>query len=196
MRSRIFVAVGSALVTSVLPPAAAVAQPDGRGRYEVKDLRVVSGPSPFSAGCPGARFDDKTIIGHELEPAIAVNPANPRNIIATWKQDVGSANQTRADLVAFSLDGGRTWTRRTIPALTVCTGGTADAGSDPWVSAGGDGTVYFGGLAASLSTDPPATARGDPACGAGSPPLSRSPVRCWASSSPPISCDNRSTWRC
>jgi hypothetical protein len=40
----------------------------------------------------------------------------------------------------------------------VCTGGSADAGSDPWVAAGGDGIVYFSGLAADLSTDPPTTA--------------------------------------
>jgi hypothetical protein len=123
----------------------------------VKDLRVVSGPSPFAAGCPGA-FNGLAITGHEMEPAITVNPANPRNIVAAWKQDVGPANQSRSDLVASSLDGGKTWTRSTIPGLTTCTGGTADAGSDPWLSAGGDGIVYFSGLAADLSTDPPTTA--------------------------------------
>ena len=140
-----------ALLASVLllggaPLAAAGARQ--AGPYRVQDLRVVSGPSPFAGGCPGARFDDKTITGHELEPTIAVNPANPRNIVAAWKQDVGSANQTRSDLAASSLDGGKTWTRSTIPGLTVCTGGTADARSDPWVAAGRDGTVYFSGLAA------------------------------------------------
>jgi hypothetical protein len=103
-------------------------------------------------------FDDLSIAGHELEPAITVNPANPRNIIATWKQDVGPALQSRTDLIASSLDGGKTWTRSAIPGLTACTGGTADAGSDPWLSAGGDGTVYFSGLAADLSTDRPTTA--------------------------------------
>jgi hypothetical protein len=118
------------------------AGPGSRNRGAIGSERVVSGASPFAAGCPGARFDDQTITGHELEPAITVNPANPRNIVAAWKQDVGTPNQTRSDLVASSLDGGRTWTRSTIPGLTACTGGTADAGSDPWVSAGRDGTVY------------------------------------------------------
>jgi len=163
MRSRSFLA-GSALLASVLlltstPPAAvAGARPHRGGPYKVKDLRVVSGPSPFAGGCPGARFDDQAITGHELEPMITVNPANPRNIVAAWKQDVGPANQTRSDLVASSLDGGKTWKRRTIPKLTACTGGSADTGSDPWVSAGRDGTVYFSGLAADISTDPPTTA--------------------------------------
>lgn len=145
------------LLASAPLPVVAGGRPDKGRPYKVKDLRVVSGPSPFAAGCPGARFDDTNITGHELEPAITVNPANPRNIVATWKQDVGPQS-TRSDLAAASLDGGKTWKRRTIPGLTVCTGGTADAGSDPWVAAGGDGTVYFSGLAADLSTDPPTTA--------------------------------------
>ena len=129
----------------------------GHTSYKVKQLKAISGPSPFVAGCPGGLFDSTNITGHELEPAIAVNPANPRNIVATWKQDVGP-DSTRSDLVAFSLNNGRTWHRRTLPGLTTCTGGTADTGSDPWVSAGGDGTVYFSGLAADQSTDPPMTA--------------------------------------
>jgi hypothetical protein len=119
----------------------------------VKALRVISGPTPFAAGCPGARFDDTNIAGRELEPMVTVNPANPRNLVATWKQDVGPVS-ARSNLVASSLDGGKTWTRRTIPGLTVCTGGTADGASDPWVAAGGDGTVYFSGLPADLSTEP------------------------------------------
>jgi hypothetical protein len=105
-----------------------------------------------------ALHDDTNITGYELEPMITVNPANRRNIIATWKQDVGPFDSTRSDLVASSFDTGTTWSRSTIPAIGVCTGGRADAVSDPWVSAGGDGTVYFGGLAAGLSSDPPTTA--------------------------------------
>lgn len=94
-------------------PAAGCPRPPGRG---AKDFRVVSGPSPFAAGCPGPH-DDQAITGHELEPAITVNPANPRNIVATWKQDVGP-EQSRGDLVGSSLDDGRTWTRSTIPGPT------------------------------------------------------------------------------
>jgi len=147
MSVRALVAVGSALLVSALLPVVANAGP-----YKVKNLQAISGPSPFPAGCPGGFRDETKIPGHELETAITVNPANPRNIIATWKQDVGPFNG-RDDLVASSLDGGKTWTRSTIPTLTVCTGGTADTASDPWVSAGGDGTVYFGGQSGVLSPD-------------------------------------------
>jgi len=148
------VLMASALLLQGAPSAAAGAGP--AGPYKVKDLRVVSGPSPFAAGCPGEGAN-VVITGHELEPAITVNPADGRNIVAAWKQDVGPA-QTRSDLVASSRDGGKTWTRSTIPGLTTCTGGVAEIGSDPWVSAGRDGTVYFSGLAAKLTAGRPETA--------------------------------------
>jgi hypothetical protein len=145
--------IALAFASSATVPALAKADP-----FKVKNLRAISGPSPFAAGCPGALHDETNITGYELEPMITVNPANRRNIIATWKQDVGAFDGTRSDLIASSFDGGKTWSRSTIPGAGACTGGTADAVSDPWVSAGGDGTVYFGGLAADLSTDPPTTA--------------------------------------
>ena len=139
------------LAVTAAMPAMAAAHP-----YTV-DLRQVSGPSPFAAGCPGTAFDSTMITGQEVEPSITVNPANPRNLVATWKQDVGP-DSTRADLVASSLDGGRTWRRSTIPGLSKCTGGTADGGSDPWVSVGVDGTAYFSGLAPHFQGDTPLNA--------------------------------------
>jgi BNR repeat-like domain len=148
-----------------LVTVAGVAQPAGSaaaggpsasglsGRYVVRDLRVLSGPTPFPAGCPGAAQDDAHIAGAEIEPAVTVDPRRPGTIVATWQQDLGYGG--RSDLIATSSDGGRTWSRRTIPGLTRCTGGTADSASDPWLAAGGDGTIYFTGAAISLATDPP-----------------------------------------
>jgi hypothetical protein len=154
MRVRSFLAVGSALLlTAVLPVVASA------GPFKVKHLQAISaGPSLFPAGCPGAFHDAEKPTGLEIEPAITANPANPRNLVATWKQDVSPAFNARDDVVASSLDGGKTWQRSTIPGLTRCTGGTSDTASDPWVSAGGDGTVYFGGQSGLTSTDPPLVA--------------------------------------
>lgn len=123
--------------------------------YEVKRLTAASGASPFTAGCPGAFGDELKTTGLVVEPAIAVNPKNPRNIIATWKQDIAPGVNARDTLLASSFDGGKTWRRTTIPGLTRCTGGTADTASDPWVSFGGDGTAYFGGQSGLVSTQPP-----------------------------------------
>jgi len=149
---------GGLLVAGGALSAVAGSGPHAVGPYRVKELRVVSGPSPFPAGCPGARFDNTHVAGYETEPMITVNPANPRNLVATWKQDTGPVAAARTDLVASSLDGGKTWARRAIPGLTVCTGGTADATSDPWISAAGDGTVYFSGVPGDLSSLPPPVA--------------------------------------
>jgi hypothetical protein len=155
MNSKLLLTAGLAgvLVLASSPAPAAA----GNGQYRVGRLRTVSGPSPFAAGCPGALLDDTRIAGDEIEPAITVNPANSRNIIGTWQQDLGFT--ARSDLIGSSLDGGKTWHRSTIPGLTVCTGGTADSASDPWLAAGPDGTVYFLGIVLDLSGDlvtPPA----------------------------------------
>lgn len=128
----------------------------GAPRMKVKALKAISGPTPFAAGCPGALFDDTHIAGAEIEPFITVDPEHPLDIVATWQQDLGFTG--RADLIGTSRDGGRTWSRVTIPGTSRCSGGTADAASDPWVSAGADGRTYFIGSAASLASDPPPVA--------------------------------------
>jgi hypothetical protein len=126
----------------------------GHSRHHVvRGLKPLSGPTPFPGGCPGAAQDDTHIAGAEIEPAVTVDPRRPRTIVATWQQDLGFGG--RSDLIGTSRDGGRTWSRRTIPGLTRCTGGTADSASDPWLAAGRDGTIYFTGAAISLATDPP-----------------------------------------
>ena len=112
MAIRAFAAAASALLLIALLPAAA-----GSAPYKVKDLRVLSGPSPFATGCPGALFDETRIAGAEIEPAITVNPADPRNIVATWQQDVGRF-ASRSDLIGTSRNGGRSWKRVTIPGLS------------------------------------------------------------------------------
>ena len=148
------VLAGAVLVASTPGSAAAgVARDAVAGPYKVKDLRALSGPSPFPAGCPGAVADAEKVTGGEIEPAITVNPANPRNIVGVWQQDFGFG--ARTDLLGASFDGGRRWVHAMIPGLTVCTGGTADFASDPWISAGVDGTVYFAGSAGSAASEPP-----------------------------------------
>jgi hypothetical protein len=145
-------AVAAAQLTATTAPAAAGDDRDGMGIEQ-----ALSGPSPFAGGCPGRRRDAEAIAGAEIEPAITVDPGNARSIVATWQQDIGG-NASRSDLVASSRDGGETWTTSTIPGLTVCSGGTADFASDPWLSTGGDGTVYFSGTSGTSTAEPPSVA--------------------------------------
>jgi hypothetical protein len=154
MRARPLVTIGTAVLLAAVPlgvgPAAA-------GEDHGDRVEVLSGPSPFAAGCPGRRLDEAAITGAEVEPAIAVDPSDRRRVVATWQQDIGTP-AARSDLVARSDDGGRTWRTAVIPGLTLCSGGTADFASDPWLSIGGDGTVYFSGTSGSSTADPPPVA--------------------------------------
>ena len=110
-------------------------------------------PQPqLQGGCPGAALDSTHVAGDVIEAAIAVNPADRRNLVGTWQQDLGFNHgaQRSHRMVARRR---QQWGRRQIPGLTVCTGGTADSASDPWISVGPDGTAYFLGIEVNLRGD-------------------------------------------
>jgi hypothetical protein len=94
----------------------------------------VSGPSPYQDGCNGAGSHATAAEG---EPSLAVNPRNPRNLVAAWIQDVDSPFGS-AGGVAVSQDGGRSWRRRTLPGGSACAGGEAQFKylADPWMAFG------------------------------------------------------------
>jgi hypothetical protein len=157
VRPKLFLAIGVVLTaaTTSLSAMQASAEPATAGRDP--GIQAVSGRSPFPGGCPGRRFDDEAVAGSEVEPAITADPNDPRRIVTTWQQDVGGFS-SRSDLIASTRDGGRSWTRAVIPRLTRCTGGAADFASDPWLSVGGDGTVYFSGTNGPATSQPPPVA--------------------------------------
>jgi hypothetical protein len=83
----------------------------------------------------------------EVEPMIAVNPANPANLVGVWQEDRWSDGGAHGLMTGYSFDGGRTWARTTA-ALSRCAGGNAANGgdyeraTDPWVTFAPDGTAY------------------------------------------------------
>ncbi|MFC3107037.1 sialidase family protein [Undibacterium arcticum] len=101
---------------------------------------LVSGPSPFASctiGGPGTNFPNS-----EVEPWVAVNPANLSNLIGVWQQDRWSNGGAHGLVAGSSFDGGKTWGRTALP-FSACAGGLAyERASDPWVSIGPDGTAY------------------------------------------------------
>ncbi|MCC6196276.1 MAG: exo-alpha-sialidase, partial [Burkholderiales bacterium] len=114
------------------------------------DARVAaSGMSAFTPGCDGVPEIGTVHVNAEVEPFIAVNPANPNNLIAVWQQDRWSNGGARGPGVAYSLDGGGTWTRTSTP-MSRCAGGTGanafERASDPWVTFAPDGTAYQAAL--------------------------------------------------
>jgi hypothetical protein len=115
----------------------------------VDALVPTSGASTFTPNCEGVTSAGTAYIGSEVEPSIAVNPANPNNMIAAWQQDRWSNGGARGPGVAYSFDGGGTWTRTSTP-MSRCAGGTGpnafERASDPWVTFGPDGTAYQAAL--------------------------------------------------
>jgi hypothetical protein len=120
---------------------------------------TVSGASPY-AGCSNANQPGTVYVNAEVEPQVAVNPANTKNIIGVWQQDRWSNGGAHGLVAGFSPDGGTTWGETTLP-FSVCapnaiddpfTGTPYNRASDPWVSIGPDGTAYAVGLLATNST--------------------------------------------
>ena len=126
--------------------AVAVAAAPASARVE--PLSLVTAPSPFSADCNGAPQGGTLYRNAEVEPHLAVNPANGRNLIAVWQQDRWSSGGADGVLTAYSKDGGRTWRHPLSPPFSRCQGGgTGNDGdyervTDPWVSFGPTGVAY------------------------------------------------------
>src|SRR5205823_11005001 len=124
------------VATALALSAAAQAAP------AVIGLMPISSRTPFPAdacGVPGERSPDT-----EGEPSLAVNPRDPRNLIAVWQQDRFTIDGgALSDVVGVSKDGGRTWRQVLVPGISRCTGGTDERASDPTVSFGPDGRAYL-----------------------------------------------------
>ena len=107
----------------------------------------VSSLSPFAAGCEGTPVAGTLYANSEVEPFVAVNPANAANLIGVWQQDRWSNGGAKGLLGASSFDGGRTWTS-SMATFSRCTGGNAANGgdyervTDPWVTIGPDAIAY------------------------------------------------------
>ena len=114
----------------------------------VDPLSPVSVPSPFAVDCNGSPQTGTVYRDAEVEPHLAVNPTNRRNLIAVWQQDRWSNGGANGLLTAYSRDGGETWKHPTAPPFARCEGGEAANGgdfertTDPWVSFGPTGIAY------------------------------------------------------
>lgn len=148
-------AAGLVLVLPVTAAAAPVAA--------TQPVQVSPTGSPFPGadadgppcnGVPASAQVGRNFPGTEVEPWVAVNPANQRNLVGGWQQDRWTDGGSNGLLFANSQDGGRTWqVPATQPKFSRCTGGNFERASDPWVSFSPNGHVYAMSLSFNQSLD-------------------------------------------
>jgi hypothetical protein len=94
----------------------------------------------------------------EVEPWVDVNPMDPNNIVAFYQQDRWSDGGSRALVAGVSKDGGASWTPVAIPGISLCSGGTFQRATDPWLSFAPNGVLHQ--LSLALDIDPPSNRPG------------------------------------
>jgi len=136
--------VAAVVLAAPLLSLPAVATPGGAARPT-----QVSGSSPL-AGCDLDGVQRGRLFANaEVEPYVAVNPADPGNLVAAWQQDRYANGGSQGIVTARSADGGLSWRMNASTRSSVCTEGTtADGGdyqraSDPWVTFSPDGTAHL-----------------------------------------------------
>ena len=105
-------------------------------------LVAVSESASWNSSCqgPSGRFG-VVFTNAEVEPSIAIDPANPQHLIGVWQRDRWSNGGANGIVSAATFDGGQTWVRSSAK-FSRCTQGTYDRATDPWVTIGPGGTAW------------------------------------------------------
>lgn len=141
LRLRVLAAI--MLVLGATLPPAALADPLAAGKVE-----AISDRTPFPDSCGAPRIQR----GAEAGPVVAVNPRDPRNLVAAFEQDLDEGQNALSVLVVVSRDGAETFHRVLVPGLSRCTGGDPLYVADPTLAFGGDGVLYLSTLSRSGKT--------------------------------------------
>ncbi|HEX6468970.1 MAG TPA: sialidase family protein [Streptosporangiaceae bacterium] len=140
------VAMGGAAIAAPRASAAGqVARPaagPAAGQVLAGSPVAVSGQSPFPGCTAGATPTSTVSPGAEVEPWVAVNPRDPRNIVAYYQQDRWNDGGAHGLVAAVTRDGGAHWRQVIVPGLSRCAGGTYERSSDPGVSFAPNGDLY------------------------------------------------------
>ena len=118
---------------------------------------VLTGMDPLGSLTPASPdpIQDYVQPDTQIEPSIAVNPANPLNVVTAYQEgriaDGGDATQG----FATSFDGGATWIHGELPGLTTYPGqgGVFERASDAVVAFGPGNVVYANSLVFDMNTD-------------------------------------------
>jgi hypothetical protein len=149
-RSRLALLLATALVLAA--PAVARAE---TGPVVVRDVltgRFDLPTVPIPAG--GDPIQDYTQPDTQIEPSIAVNPANPLNVVTAYQEGRIASGGDATNGFATSFDGGATWIHGELPGLTTFPGqhGVFERASDAVVAFGPNNVVYANSLVFDFTT--------------------------------------------
>src|SRR5437763_16444183 len=109
----------------------------------IPGLVAVSANAPWSGSCTGPTGRGGVVFHDaEVEPSIAIDPSDAKHLIGAWQQDRWSNGGANGVVSAVTFDGGHTW-KQTTAKFTLCSGGSYQRGTDPWVSIGPSGTAFL-----------------------------------------------------
>ncbi len=119
---------------------------------------IVSGLTPFTAGCDGVAASGTLYPNAEVEPFVAVDPLDQDTMVGVWQQDRWSNGSARGLVAATTRDGGRSWQRTSLPFSrcgggNVINGGNYSRATDPWVTYSPNGVVHAMSLSTSGATN-------------------------------------------
>src|SRR4051812_22966652 len=144
-------AIGVAgIVTAVLAVAGpAAAQTVGAQQFPVLVHDVKTGAYTLG-NTTGNNSDMQNLVqpDTQAEPSIAVNPANPLNVVAAYQEGRRANGGDATNGYATSFDGGATWQFGELPNLTkaIEPKGPFERASDAVVAFGPDNVVYANSL--------------------------------------------------
>jgi hypothetical protein len=111
----------------------------------------VTAATAFAANCLAVPAGATAYVNAEVEPHLAIDPADPNHLVAAWQQDRMSDGGARGLATAVSIDGGASWSAPRPAPFSLCAGGVYERVSDPWVAIAG-ATVIQSGIAFSGGT--------------------------------------------
>jgi hypothetical protein len=118
----------------------------------VRDVKTGSDKLGSRVPCPSTRcpdpIQDYVQPDTQIEPSIAVNPANPKNVVTAYQEGRIADGGDATNGFATSFDAGRTWITGELPKLTTYPGqgGLLERGSDAVVAFGPHNLVYANSL--------------------------------------------------
>src|SRR3989449_6656909 len=141
-------ALASAAIVLLLPGAPGSAADRAAAPKLIRDVKT--GSDKLGSLTPAAPdpIQDYVQPDTQIEPSIAVNPANPKNAVTVYQEGRIADGGDATNGYATTFDGGKTWRYGELPGLTTFPGqgGLMERASDAVVAFGPNNLVYANSL--------------------------------------------------